>query len=123
VGALGHAGDPNARSGISLAQNETAKTRIAITLNQGRGTFQHNTNEPGATMLEWTAFMSRLDNLNPKNEEGFPAASSWNLDGGDSSALGVLDDAGEHLLRVNTLKVGRGLKPARPIGNFLSWHR
>jgi len=123
VGALGHAGDPNARSGISLAQNGTAKTRIAITLNQGRGTFQHNTNEPGATMLEWTAFMSRLDNLNPKNEEGFPAASSWNLDGGDSSALGVLDDAGEHLLRVNTLKVGRGLKPARPIGNFLSWHR
>ncbi|HEY0285633.1 MAG TPA: RHS repeat-associated core domain-containing protein [Pseudomonas sp.] len=122
VGALGHASDPNARSGISLAENDTAKTRLAVVLNPGRGTFSKNTDEPGFTMLEWTIVMTRLDNLNPKDEEGFPAASSWNLDGGDSSVLGVLDETGKHLLRVNTLKLGRGVKPARPIGNFLSFH-
>lgn len=123
VGALGHAGDPNARSGISLAQNATAKTRLAVALNPGRGTFLNKTDEPGFTMLEWTEAMARLDNLNDKDEAGLPAASSWNLDGGDSSTLGVLDDMGKHLLRVNTLKIGaRGTKPARAVGNFLSFY-
>lgn len=124
VGALGHASDPNARSAISLAENNTARTRLAIALNQGRGTFPEKTDEPGFTMLEWATVMARLDNLNPKNEEGLPAASSWNLDGGDSSTLGVLDPDGKHLLQVHTLKYGRsGVKPARPIGNFLTFHR
>jgi insecticidal toxin complex protein TccC len=123
VGALGHAGDPNARSGISLAENATANTRLAVALNPGRGTFLNKTDEPGFTMLELTAVFARLDNLNDKNEAGLPAASSWNLDGGDSSTLGVLDDMGNHLLNVNTLKMGaRGTKPARAVGNFLSFH-
>ncbi|SER47221.1 insecticidal toxin complex protein TccC [Pseudomonas sp. NFACC02] len=124
VGALGHASDPNARSGISLAEDDpAAKTRLAIGLNPGRGTFANNrTDEPGFTMFEWTTVMSRLDHLNTANEEKFHPASSWNLDGGDSSTLGVLDESGNHLLRVNTLRVGsRGMKPARPIGNFLTF--
>jgi insecticidal toxin complex protein TccC len=124
VGALGHSSDPNARSGISLAEdNSGAKTRLAIGLNPGRGTFLDNRkDEPGFSMLEWTTVMSRLDQLNPMNEDKFHLASSWNLDGGDSSTLGVLDESGNHLLRVNTLRVGsRGTKPARPIGNFLTF--
>jgi insecticidal toxin complex protein TccC len=124
VGALGHASDPNARSAISLAENDTTRTRLAIALNPGRGTFSRKTDEPGFTMLEWATVMARLDNLNPKNEAGLPAASSWNLDGGDSSTLGVLDPDGKHLLQVHTLKYGRsGVKSARPIGNFLTFHR
>lgn len=124
VGALGHASDPNARSAISLAENATSRTRLAIALNQGRGTFPRKTDEPGFTMLEWATVMAGLDRLNPKNEEGLPAASSWNLDGGDSSTLGVLDPDGKHLLQIHTLRLGRsGVKPARPIGNFLTFHR
>lgn len=122
VGALGHASDPNARSAISLAEdNSGAKTRLAVGLNQGRGTFLNKISEPGFTMLEWATVMSRLDQLNPMNQAKFHLASSWNLDGGDSSTLGVLDDSGNHLLRVNTLRPGVRTNSARPIGNFLTF--
>ena len=117
VGALGHAGDPNARSGISLPHDGTALTRIAIGLNTGRHQLGDKKNEPGFTMLEWTTVMTRLDHLNPPDQNEDRPASSYNLDGGDSSALGVLDICGEHLLRVNT-----GAARARPIGNFISFH-
>lgn len=127
VGALGHASDPNARSGISLAAADTAKTRLAMALNPGRGSYARKTDEPGFTMLEWTTVMTRLDALNDSPVNGGPglaAASSWNLDGGDSSTLGVIDDSGAHVMRVNTLKINsRASRPARPIGNFLSFHR
>jgi len=120
VGELGHAGDPNARTGISLPHQDNLKgrTRLAIGLNKGRNTFTQKSDEPGYTMFEWGTIMARLDNMNKSSASELPAVSSYNLDGGDSSALGALDSAGTDLLRVNT-----GARIPRPIGNFLTFHR
>jgi insecticidal toxin complex protein TccC len=120
VGELGHAGDPNTRTGISLPQdNLNGGIRLAIGLNSGRKiNFPQKSDEPGYKMDEWATVMARLDRMNKSSALELPAVSSYNLDGGDSSALGALDSAGTDLLRVNT-----GARPPRSIGNFLTFHR
>lgn len=117
VGQLGHLGDPNARSAISLPENDADRTRVVVGLNPGRNTLI-KTMEPGYTGVEWSLVMARIDELNDRrNELKMPLASSYNLDGGDSSSMGVLNPDLSHRLRVNT-----GARTVRSISNFISFH-
>jgi hypothetical protein len=105
-GALEHAEHPNPRSGISVpgksangraSSNNASKddgkqdaSRLAV----GLSGEQRGAESTGFTMPEWSRAMTRLDQMN-KNP-----GSSLNLDGGNSSALGVVDSQGNKLLDV-----------------------
>jgi len=82
-GHMAHANRPNNRSAISLPAKSSAagsRTRLVIGLGKGRGD-----DSPGFTLPEWAEVTNRIDRLN--RQPGL----SVNLDGGDSSALGVLN--------------------------------
>lgn len=108
-GQLGHANTPNQRSGISLPMvfDSISRTRIAVGLGGGR-----SQQSRGYTMPEWAQVMLRLDNMNAV------PGRSINLDGGDSSSLGVVARSGQILMDQSA----RG-GPDRRVGNFLSFYR
>lgn len=92
-GQLGHAGQPNPRSAISLPASASKaseptfyddRTRMVLVREDIRSW-------DGMTMPELSSLMARLDRLN-----GHPGVS-YNLDGGKSAMLGVLDKDGNHL--------------------------
>ncbi|WP_256347341.1 RHS repeat-associated core domain-containing protein [Pseudomonas gingeri] len=81
-GHMVHANRPNNRSAISLpaeAGQAGSRTRLVIGLGGGR-----NDDSSGFTLTEWAEVTNRLDRLNPR------PGRSINLDGGDSSGLGVV---------------------------------
>lgn len=89
-GVLKHAQHPNPRSGVSMpraASSEDAN-RLAVGLTNGK----RGSAGTGFTMPEWSTTMARLDRLNQS------PSSSVNLDGGGSSALGVVNSQGDKLL-------------------------
>lgn len=106
-GVLGHAQHPNARSGMSRAQENSAgsRTRLAMGSSDTRMTLS-----PGYTMPEWAKVMARLDRLNSSE------SSSINLDGGSSVSLGVIGSGGE-ILMARSLP---GLMN-KEIGNFIAF--
>lgn len=92
-GQLGHAGQPNPRSAISLPASSSKaseptfyddRTRMVLVREDIRSW-------DGMTLPELSSLMARLDRLN-----GHPG-TSYNLDGGKSAMLGVLDKDGNHL--------------------------
>jgi insecticidal toxin complex protein TccC len=89
-GVLKHAQQPNPRSGVSLpgANSPEDASRLAVGLTRG----QRGSRSPGFTMPEWSTVMARLDRLNQT------PGGSVNLDGGGSSALGVVNSEGEKLV-------------------------
>lgn len=92
-GQLGHAGQPNPRSAISLPASTSKaskptfyddRTRLVLVREDIRSW-------DGMSLPELSSLMARLDRLN-----GHPGAS-YNLDGGKSAMLGVLNKDGSHL--------------------------
>ncbi|WP_339501546.1 RHS repeat-associated core domain-containing protein [Pseudomonas silesiensis] len=108
-GRLGHSNRPNNRSGISMPseQSEASRTRLVIGLGRGR-----NDDSPGFTMPEWAEVMARIDRLND--------APGWsvNLDGGDSSALGVIDQS-----NVVLMDAGAPGNKGRGTSNFIAFSK
>lgn len=109
VGAFGHADQPNPRSGISFpkAGKASARTRVAVGLADSR-----SLNSPGYVMDEWAGVMARLDRMNV-------GAPGWavNLDGGGSSALGVMSQG------QSVMAQGSSYNWTRDIGNFIAFYR
>lgn len=106
-GELGHANRPNNRSAISLASgqsNAPERTRLVI----GIGDSRRSDDSSGFTLPEWAQVMARIDRLN--------AVPGWsvNLDGGDSSALGVIDQSD-----VVLMDAGAPGNKGRSTGNFI----
>jgi insecticidal toxin complex protein TccC len=89
-GVLKHAQQPNPRSGISVPGSASPDdaSRLAVGLARGKRGKQ----SPGFTMPEWSSTMARLDRMNRT------PGTSLNLDGGGSSALGVVNSKGEKLV-------------------------
>ncbi|MPQ68585.1 MULTISPECIES: RHS repeat-associated core domain-containing protein [unclassified Pseudomonas] len=106
-GYLVHANRPNNRSAISLpaeSGGKDARTRLVIGLGVGRGD-----NSPGFTLAEWAEVTNRLDRLNAT------PGRSINLDGGDSSALGVLSP------KVALMDAQARGNPQRKVGSFIAF--
>lgn len=108
-GELGHANRPNNRSAISLASPQTdgsARTRLVI----GIGDNSRSDASSGFTLPEWAQVMARIDRLN--------TVPGWsiNLDGGDSSALGVIDQS-----NVILMDAGAPGNRGRSTGNFIAF--
>ncbi|WP_175652115.1 phosphodiester glycosidase family protein [Pseudomonas sp. Marseille-P9899] len=107
-GNLGHADQRNTRSAISQPASGTdGRTRLVVGSSKGRGP-----EGTGYTMAEWADAVARIDRMNAD------PGRSLNLDGGASSVLGVVNKAGEVLLRF-----GDYSNPDRSIGNFLAFAR
>ncbi len=106
-GRLGHSNRPNNRSGISMPSeaNSVHRTRLVIGLGRGR-----SDDSPGFTMPEWAEVMARIDRLNE-----LPGWSA-NLDGGDSSALGVIDQS-----NVVLMDAGAPANKKRGTSNFIAF--
>lgn len=109
-GDLGHASEPNNRAGISSpgSQHQNARTRLVIGLAEGR-----DADSPGYTMPEWATVMARMDRLNANAN-----ARSINLDGGGSTALGVVSSSQGVLMAQ-----GATHNPNRSIGNFIAFYK
>jgi insecticidal toxin complex protein TccC len=106
-GYLVHANRPNNRSAISLpaeSGGKDARTRLVIGLGVGRGD-----SSPGFTLAEWAEVTNRLDRLNTT------PGRSINLDGGDSSALGVLSP------KVALMDAQARGSPQRKVGSFIAF--
>ncbi|MGP0012515.1 RHS repeat-associated core domain-containing protein [Pseudomonas sp.] len=106
-GNLVHANRPNNRSAISLpaeSGGKDARTRLVIGLGVGRGD-----SSPGFTLAEWAEVTNRLDRLNTT------PGRSINLDGGDSSALGVLSP------KVALMDAQARGSPQRKVGSFIAF--
>jgi insecticidal toxin complex protein TccC len=110
-GELGHADQPNNRSAISLLNKESAakdRTRLVI----GIGDSRRKDDSSGFTMPEWSDVMARIDRLN------IVPGESFNLDGGDSTALGVLSRSD-----VLFMDAGAPGNPNRSTGNFIAFSK
>ena len=108
-GQLGHAGTPNQRSGISMPVVFDKESRIRIAVGLGGGRTQSSR---AYTMPEWANVMLKLDSMN--------ATSGWsvNLDGGDSSVLGVVSRNGTILMDQAALANHK-----RRIPNFITFYK
>jgi len=113
-GKLVHAEHPNARSGMSRPQESGtgSRTRLAMGSSDGRGA-----NASGYTMPEWARVMARLDRLNSSE------SSSINLDGGQSTSLGVIGSRGESLMARSfpgqlDKEIGNFIAFSKPVGFF-----
>ena len=108
-GRLGHASEPNARSGISLPSPGAGgqRTRLAMGTTEGR-----TNKSPGYTMPEWSMVMARLDRLNGSGGQ------SVNLDGGYSTVLGVVGAEGQSLMTRSYPGA-----PNRAVGNFIAYYQ
>lgn len=110
-GELGHANRPNNRSAISLASEQSdasARTRLVI----GIGDSRRSDDSSGFTLPEWAQVMARIDRLNAV------PGRSLNLDGGDSSALGVIDQSD-----VVLMDAGAPGNKGRSTGNFIAFSK
>jgi insecticidal toxin complex protein TccC len=107
-GRLGHASEPNARSGISLPGDKQPGSRTRLAMGS---TMERTAESPGYTMPEWATVMARLDRLNSSE------TMSVNLDGGYSASLGVIGPSGETLM-ARSYPGG----PERAIGNFIAFY-
>jgi insecticidal toxin complex protein TccC len=110
-GELGHADQPNNRSAISLLNKESEvkdRTRLVI----GIGDSRRKDDSSGFTMPEWSDVMARIDRLNKVPGESF------NLDGGDSTALGVLSRSGFLFM-----DAGAPGNPNRSTGSFIAFSK
>ncbi len=109
-GFLGHAGDANARSAISMPVGTTTTSRSRLIL--GSTISPPVPNDPGYTMEEWSIVTNRLDKLNDD------PSRSINLDGGASTVLGAISDTSEFLMNVKTNRdANRGL------ANFIVFYK
>lgn len=108
-GNLGHAGDPNARSAISLPGAGSVNPRTRLILGSDSGGAKANS--AGYTMSEWAQVTNRLDRLNSS------PGKSVNLDGGASTVLGAINSDGFMV----DIKTTRDLK--RGISNFLVFYK
>ncbi|WP_250886348.1 RHS repeat domain-containing protein [Pseudomonas brassicacearum] len=109
-GHLVHANRPNNRSAISLPTepcDEKSRTRLVIGLGAGRGD-----SSPGFTLPEWAQVMNRIDRLNTL------PGRSINMDGGDSSVLGVVSQS--NIILMNTEAPG---SPNRKVGTFIAFSK
>jgi insecticidal toxin complex protein TccC len=116
-GDLAHASHPNARTAVVLPQATTRETavdnvsktenrvRLVVVTNPGgkRGADGH-----GMTLPELATLTARLERMN----QG--PTRSFNMDGGDSSRLGVLTSTGQKLLEVAATD-----KPTGGAANFV----
>ncbi|WPN28120.1 RHS repeat-associated core domain-containing protein [Pseudomonas sp. P5_109] len=110
-GWFGHASEPNSRSGISMGGDENPESRTRLAMG---GTWGRDATSPGYTMPEWALVMTRLNSL---NRASF-STQAVNLDGGNSSALGVISSSGESLM---TRSQTDGLD--KSVGNFIVFYR
>jgi insecticidal toxin complex protein TccC len=106
-GRLGHSNRPNNRSGISMPSEASSAPRTRLVIGLGRG---RNDDSPGFTMPEWAEVMARIDRLNDL------PGRSVNLDGGDSSALGVIDQS-----NVVLMDAGAPGNKKRGTSNFIAF--
>ncbi|MDE1464528.1 phosphodiester glycosidase family protein [Spartinivicinus poritis] len=111
-GKLGHSSDPNPRAAISLPENQDntesndSRVRLVVGRADGRGK-----NSNGYTMPEWSTFMTRLDKLNNT------PSRSYNLDGGGSVAIGIINSNGEKISLITQSSSGRS------IANFIGFSK
>jgi insecticidal toxin complex protein TccC len=90
-GVLKHAAHPNPRSGVSLPGAISSGNAYRLAAGFTPSTEQFGSQSSGFTMPEWSTTMARLDRLNQT------PGGSLNLDGGSSTALGVVNSNGEKL--------------------------
>lgn len=108
-GRLVHANQRNTRSAISQPASSTdlqGRTRLVVGVGEGRGP-----GSSGYAMDEWADTMARIDRLNTR------PGRSVNLDGGASSVLGVVNRAGDLLVRFGHYE------DSRQVGNFIAYAR
>lgn len=109
-GFIGHAGDANARSAISMPVGTSTTSRSRLIL--GSTVSSRVPNDPGYTMEEWSIVTNRLDKLNDHPNR------SINLDGGASTVLGAISNTLEFLLNIKTNRdTNRGL------ANFIVFYK
>lgn len=109
-GRLVHASERNTRSAISQPASSSdleARTRLVVGVGENRGR-----DGSGYTMAEWAGALARIDRLNAR------PGRSLNLDGGASSVLGVVNGAGDVLVRFGSYS-----GESRQVGNFIAYAR
>ncbi|MFL7966334.1 RHS repeat-associated core domain-containing protein, partial [Pseudomonas kielensis] len=109
-GHLVHANRPNNRSAISMPaepRDEKSRTRLVIGLGSGRGD-----SSPGFTLPEWAQVMNRIDRLNTL------PGRSINMDGGYSSALGVVSQSNIILMNAEAPD-----NTNRKVGTFIAFSK
>lgn len=105
-----HASERNTRSAISQPASSSdleARTRLVVGVGENRGR-----DGSGYTMAEWAGALARIDRLNAR------PGRSLNLDGGASSVLGVVNGAGDVLVRFGSYS-----GESRQVGNFIAYAR